>query len=70
MEKEWTLVYTCNKLYNAELLKALLLDNYIVSIIINKNDSNYRFGDIELWVSNDDYEKALEIINNPENSIE
>jgi len=54
MEKDWVTVYSTNKMYQAELLKRLLLDHDIPAIIIDKMDSTYRtFGDIEVYVMRD-----------------
>ena len=62
MEDNWSVVYTHNVLYHVEILKAVLVDNGIESVIINRVDSNYLFGDIELYVSNEDFDNAKKII--------
>lgn len=49
MEKQWIKVYTTNNIYHAEMIKKMLADNEIDSFIINKMDSNYFFGDIEIY---------------------
>ena len=46
MEDNWSVVYTHNVLYHIEILKSVLSDNDIESVIINRVDSNYLFGDI------------------------
>ncbi len=70
MEDNWIVVYTGTNLYNAELFKAVLCENNIESVIINKKDSNYLFGEIELWVNNNDFVRAKEILDDPNLSIE
>lgn len=55
-------VYASNKLYLIEMLKAYLADNQIESFILNKQDSSYLFGDIELYVKKEDQEKSEKLI--------
>jgi hypothetical protein len=61
MEKDWVIAYTTNKLYRAELFKRNLGDNDIESVIINKMDSTYRFGDIEIYVKRDNILRAKKL---------
>lgn len=56
------IVYTTNQLYQAEMLKNILADHGIFSFIINKQDSNYHFGDIEVYVNQDDVIRAKMLI--------
>lgn len=62
MDKEWSLIYTSNQLYEIEMAKSLLSENEIESYIVNKQDSMYLFGDIELYVNINDILKAKLII--------
>ncbi len=62
MEKEWALIYTSDKIYEIEILKGLLQENNIDSYIINKQDSMYMIGEIELYVPIDDILKSKLII--------
>lgn len=62
MEQEWAMIFTSNQLYEIELIKGLLLENNIESFTVNKQDSLYFFGDIELYVAIDDIMKAKLII--------
>jgi hypothetical protein len=64
--ENWTLVYTSGQLYIAELMKQLLAENDIRAIIVNKKDSAYLFGDVELYVAYEDAFLALQIINRHE----
>ena len=45
-----------------EIAQAVLADNGIDSVIVNKQDSSYVFGDIELHVHPDDAVSAIQII--------
>lgn len=65
--ENWTLVYSSDQLYMAELMKQLLAENDIQAIIVNKKDSAYLFGDVELYVGYEDAFLARQIINRHEN---
>jgi hypothetical protein len=61
------MVYTTNKLLEAELLKNYLADNGIASFSIDKRDSSYLFGDIEIYVNRDEVIRAKLLIEKFEN---
>lgn len=63
MEKKWTKIYASGKMYQVELLRGLLEENNIEAYIMNKQDSAYLFGELELYVLADDVMKAMHIIN-------
>lgn len=62
MEKDWVIVYTTNKMYQAELFRELLADNDIESFVINKQDSSYKFGNIEVYVKRNNILKAKMLV--------
>lgn len=62
------IVYTTNQQYQADILKNILADHGIHCFIINKQDSNYHFGDIEVYVNQDDVIKAKMLIKKFEQS--
>ncbi len=62
MEKDWALIFSTAKLYIAEMVKNVLEDNDIQAVIINKQDSFYLFGDIEVYVKPDDVIRAKFLI--------
>jgi hypothetical protein len=62
MEKNWVLIYSAAKLYQAEMLKELLDKNNILCDIINKKDSSFLLGDIEVYVHEENKEKALALV--------
>jgi signal recognition particle GTPase len=62
MEKDWIVAYTTNKIYQAEIFKELLGDHGIDSYIINKQDSSYKFGNIEVYVRINDILKAKMLV--------
>ncbi len=52
MEKEWKSIYISNKMHMVEIVKAVLADNDIPSVVVDKRDSSYiSIGDIEVYVS-------------------
>ncbi|MEE4177546.1 MAG: DUF2007 domain-containing protein [Bacteroides sp.] len=66
MEDHWHLVYSSTYLHKVEIVKAVLMDFEIESVVVNKKDSFYLFGEIELYVQQDDVLKASQIINREE----
>ena len=62
MENDLVLIFSSNKLYEIEIAKSLLLENDIKSYIVNKQDSMYFFGDIELYVNINEILRAKIII--------
>ena len=67
MEDDKVLVYTTNKVHLAEMLKQVLADNNIKAFSIDKRDSSYLFGDIEIYVNRDHVIRSKILINQFEN---
>ncbi|MDT8400110.1 MAG: DUF2007 domain-containing protein [Bacteroidales bacterium] len=53
MEKKWVKIYESNNEVKAEIARQLLEDNEIESVIINKKDRSYGFGEYELYCMRD-----------------
>jgi hypothetical protein len=67
MEKGWKKIYSTDKPYQAEIIIELLDENGIIGIVFNKKDSSYlAFGNAEVFVKDEDFDKAKEIINQSE----
>ncbi len=62
MEKDWIIVRTYDKAYLAEIAKEVLEDNGIKAVIMNKKDSSYKFGEIEVYVAKSHEAKASELL--------
>lgn len=60
--ENWEVVYKSSVVYQAEIVKGVLEEHNIPSIIINKKDSNYHFGHFEIMVNRDQIIKAIKII--------
>ena len=53
---------TTSNVIEAEMIKQMLETNGISAVILNKQDSSYRFGQIELYVHELDVVAAQELI--------
>lgn len=56
--KDWVCIYTSQKLQEAEIINGLLTFNEINSVVVNKQDSSYMFGEFEVYVNRDNAVKA------------
>ena len=61
--KDWSVVYKSTNIARAEIVKGVLIDRQIDTVIINKQDSAYKFGQIEVLVRKANVIGALKIIN-------
>jgi len=64
MEKDWAMISSFHLAAIAELQKAVLEASGIPAITINKSDSSYHFGEVELYVKRDDVIRAKLILDN------
>jgi hypothetical protein len=64
MENDWVVIFTTSKQYEAEIINGLLSENEIESVVVNKQDSSYLFGEYELFVNRDDILRAKTLIQN------
>ena len=62
MFDNWVVVYSSAPLYEAEMIRSLLAGNDIECVIMNKQDSVYMFGDIDVYVPTDESFKAKQLI--------
>lgn len=62
MSSDLVHIYSAGSPYVAELVRQMLTDHNIQSFIINKQDSAYKFGEIELFVHRDDIIRAKMLI--------
>ena len=62
MPGEQVHIYSVETLFLAELTRQMLADHDITSFIINKKDSFYKFGEIELYVNRDNVIRAKKLI--------
>ncbi len=63
MDSGWKCIYFSNQLHKIEIVRSVLNDNDIKSVVIDKRDSSYvMVGDIEVYVSSEDVILAKIII--------
>ena len=55
-------IYSMGNPYQAELAKQMLNSHNIPAFIVNKQDSAYKFGDIEIYVNRDHVIRAKKLI--------
>jgi hypothetical protein len=65
MEKEWKQVFLTGELYQAEMAKELLELEGVDCVVLNMKDSAIQsFGDIEIYVHENNIVRAIEILKN------
>lgn len=62
MEAGWIKIYTSSDFFKSELVRQVLFDNEIEAIIMNKQGFPYRLGEVEVYIHEDNFQMALEII--------
>lgn len=63
MEKNWVRIFKTFNYYQAEIVKQMLIENQIESVLLNKQDSSHRtFGDIEVYIHQQDFSSAIEVM--------
>ena len=60
--KGWVVIYSDGLLAAVELRRVVLEEQGIPAIVLNKRDSSYLFGFLELFVREEDAESAMELI--------
>lgn len=69
MEKDWTKIREFNNEIHAEMVKQMLEANGIPAVLMNKKDSSYLFGKLELFVNQEYVEQAVSLIENEEDNL-
>lgn len=62
MENDWKKIKTYTNAIQAEIVKQMLEENGLPTVVLNKQDSSYLFGKIELYVSESSVEAAVRLI--------
>ena len=62
MEANLVHIFSSGQPYQAEMVRQMLSDHNIQSFLVNKQDSAYKFGDVELYVNRDDVIRAKKLI--------
>lgn len=63
MEKNWIKIYSSANYYQAEIVKQMLTEHQIDTVLLNKQDSSHRtFGHIEVYIHQQDFSNAIEAL--------
>jgi len=63
MEKNWIKIFTSADFYKSEIVKQVLTEHQIDTVLMNKQDSSHRtFGNIEVYIHQENFSNAIEII--------
>ena len=63
MEKNWVKIFTSSDYYRSEIVKQVLTEHQINTVLLNKQASSYRaFGDVEVYIHQDNFSNAIEIM--------
>lgn len=62
MEAGWVKIYTSTDFFKSELVRQVLVDHEMEAIIINKQGFPYRIGEVEVYIHEDNFKTAEEII--------
>jgi len=63
MEKDWVKIFTSANYYQSEIVKQVLIEHQITSVLINKQDPTHRsFGNVEVYIHQEDFSRAIELI--------
>ena len=63
MEKNWVKIFTSADYYKSEMIKQALAGHHIDTVILNNQDSSHRtFGDIEVYIHQEDFSNAIEVL--------
>lgn len=62
MSQTWVKIYTSQDFMKSEIVRQVLIDHEIEAVLMNKQDSSYKFGFVEVYIHPDNFDKAVEII--------
>ncbi|WP_262249711.1 putative signal transducing protein [Parapedobacter soli] len=68
MEKNWVKLFVTTNPVQAEITKQMLDEHGLLAVIMNKQDSSYRFGQIELYVHESEEATARGLMSEIENN--
>ena len=62
MEKGWIKIFTSSDFYRSEIVKQVLIEHDIDAVVLNKQLSGYNIGAVEVYIHQEDFSKAVEIM--------
>jgi hypothetical protein len=64
MDNNWSVVFSTDDIFQADVIKNMLDANNIDAIIMNQKDSAYLFGIVKIYTKKENIEKAKNLILN------
>ena len=62
MDKNWVKIYTSTDFFKAEIVRQVLIDHEIEAVLMNKQDTSYKFGEVHVHIPQEYAQQASEII--------
>ena len=62
MERNWIKIYTSHDFFKSEIVRQILIDNGIEAVIIDKQGFPYQLGEVEVYIHQDNFQQAIELI--------
>lgn len=62
MNSSWVKIYTSHQFFRSEIVRQVLIDHQIEAVLMNKQDSAYKFGEVEIYIHQSNFDKAIELI--------
>ena len=62
MEQDWVVIYSADSAQSILMIKAMLETNSIDAVELDKQDSGYKIGDMELYVRRENVMRAKYLI--------
>ena len=62
MNQSWVKIYTSQQFIKAEIVRQVLIEHGIDAVLLNKQDSSYKFGFVEVHIHPQNFDQAIEII--------
>lgn len=62
MKDDWIKIYSSSDFYKCEIVRQVLIDYEINAVLFDKQGFPYKIGDVEIYIHQKDYQKAIEVI--------
>lgn len=62
MNSSWVKIYSSTQYIKAEIVRQVLVDHEIDAVLMNKQDSSYKFGEVQVFIHESHFDAAIEII--------
>jgi hypothetical protein len=62
MEPGWIKIYTSPDFFKSEMVRQALTDHEIEAIILNRQGFPYNIGEVEVYIHERNFQKAVEVI--------